>query len=62
MSRGHKNVTDFRIEGTRNVFPSEKEIEGRHDRFIQASEGISGRTGKRILIPKFREYLKVVGR
>ena len=62
VQRAQKYVTDFRIEGTRNIFPSEEEIEGRHDRSIQASEGLSGRTGKRILIPKFREHLKVVGR
>lgn len=59
MSRGHENILDFTVEGTRDGFPRENEIEGRHDWSIQASEGFPGRTGNSIVVPSLESIQKL---
>lgn len=50
MSWAHMKMLHIWVEGTRNVFPGEKEIDERWERPVQTSEGFSYRIRNRIKI------------
>lgn len=59
MSWAHMKMLHIWVEGTRNVFPGEKEIDERWERPVQTSEGFSYRIRNRIKIHSLEHSWKL---